>query len=43
VADFLTEIVGNHEEANAPTKIACDEPWLLYKDGSSNMDGSGAG
>nr|GEX99539.1 reverse transcriptase domain-containing protein [Tanacetum cinerariifolium] len=41
LADFLTEMPGDAPQA-APA-AAQEEPWTLFTDGSSCMDGSGAG
>nr|GEZ51784.1 reverse transcriptase domain-containing protein [Tanacetum cinerariifolium] len=42
LADFLTEIPGDILQA-APAAAAQEEPWTLFTDGSSCVDGSGAG
>nr|GEW75428.1 reverse transcriptase domain-containing protein [Tanacetum cinerariifolium] len=42
LADFLIEILGDVPQA-ALTTAAQKEPWTLFTDGSSCLDGSGAG
>nr|GEY45835.1 hypothetical protein [Tanacetum cinerariifolium] len=42
LADFLVEMQGNVSQA-APAAVAQEEPWTLFTDGSSCVDGSGAG
>nr|GEY61123.1 reverse transcriptase domain-containing protein [Tanacetum cinerariifolium] len=42
LADFLTEMPGDVPQA-ASTVAAQEEPWTLFTDGSSCVDGSGAG
>nr|GEV91984.1 reverse transcriptase domain-containing protein [Tanacetum cinerariifolium] len=42
LADFLVEMPGDVSQA-APAAIAQKEPWTLFTDGSSCVDGSGAG
>nr|GEU85168.1 reverse transcriptase domain-containing protein [Tanacetum cinerariifolium] len=42
LADFLTEIPGDILQA-APAAAPQEEPWTLFTDGSSCVDGSGAG
>nr|GEX49941.1 reverse transcriptase domain-containing protein [Tanacetum cinerariifolium] len=42
LADFLTEMPGDVPQA-ASAAVAQEEPWTLFTDGSSCVDGSGAG
>nr|GEW09282.1 reverse transcriptase domain-containing protein [Tanacetum cinerariifolium] len=42
LADFLIEMPGDVPQA-APAAAAQEEPWMLFTDGSSCVDGSGAG
>nr|GEW54203.1 reverse transcriptase domain-containing protein [Tanacetum cinerariifolium] len=42
LADFLTEMPEGVPRAD-PTEVAQEEPWTLFTDGSSCVDGSGAG
>nr|GEX67501.1 reverse transcriptase domain-containing protein [Tanacetum cinerariifolium] len=42
LADFLIEMPGDVPQA-APAAVAQEEPWTLFTDGSSCIDGSGAG
>nr|GEW65067.1 reverse transcriptase domain-containing protein [Tanacetum cinerariifolium] len=42
LADFLIEIPGENPQA-APAAETQEEPWTLFTDGSSCVDGSGAG
>nr|GEZ39905.1 reverse transcriptase domain-containing protein [Tanacetum cinerariifolium] len=42
LADFLTEMSGDVSQA-ASAAAAQEEPWTLFTDGSSCVDGSGAG
>nr|GEV49842.1 hypothetical protein [Tanacetum cinerariifolium] len=42
LADFLIEMSGDVPQA-APAAAAQEEPWTLFTDGSSCVDGSGAG
>nr|GEU91847.1 reverse transcriptase domain-containing protein [Tanacetum cinerariifolium] len=42
LADFLTEMPGENPPA-APVSETQQEPWILFTDGSSCVDGSGAG
>nr|GEZ03370.1 reverse transcriptase domain-containing protein [Tanacetum cinerariifolium] len=42
LADFLIEIPGDVSQA-APAAVTQEEPWTLFTDGSSCVDGSGAG
>nr|GEV89349.1 reverse transcriptase domain-containing protein [Tanacetum cinerariifolium] len=42
LADFLVEMAGDVSQA-APTAVTQEEPWTLFTDGSSCVDGSGAG
>nr|GEU57399.1 reverse transcriptase domain-containing protein [Tanacetum cinerariifolium] len=42
LADFLTEMPGDILQA-APAAAPQEEPWTLFTDGSSCVDGSGAG
>nr|GEW10976.1 hypothetical protein [Tanacetum cinerariifolium] len=42
LADFLIEMPGDISQA-APATITQEEPWTLFTDGSSCVDGSGAG
>nr|GEY88813.1 hypothetical protein [Tanacetum cinerariifolium] len=42
LADFLNEIPGNTSQG-APVAVTQEEPWTLFTDGSSCVDGSGAG
>nr|GEU98339.1 reverse transcriptase domain-containing protein [Tanacetum cinerariifolium] len=42
LADFLIEMPGDVLQA-APAAVIQEEPWTLFTDGSSCMDGSGAG
>nr|GEY08609.1 reverse transcriptase domain-containing protein [Tanacetum cinerariifolium] len=42
LADFLTEMPGDVSQA-VPTAETQKEPWMLFTDGSSCVDGSGAG
>jgi hypothetical protein len=46
LADFLTEVANGETTdsiTNAHANDEKDEPWCLYTDGSSNIEGSGAG
>nr|GEX69574.1 reverse transcriptase domain-containing protein [Tanacetum cinerariifolium] len=42
LADFLVEMPGDVSQA-APAAVAQEKPWTLFTDGSSCVDGSGAG
>nr|GFA62152.1 reverse transcriptase domain-containing protein [Tanacetum cinerariifolium] len=42
LADFLIEMPGDVSQA-APAAVTQEEPWTLFTDGSSCVDGSGAG
>nr|GEY05338.1 reverse transcriptase domain-containing protein [Tanacetum cinerariifolium] len=42
LADFLVEMPGDVSQA-APAVVTQEEPWTLFTDGSSCVDGSGAG
>nr|GEZ98851.1 hypothetical protein [Tanacetum cinerariifolium] len=42
LADFLVEMPGDVSQA-APAAVTQEEPWTLFTDGSSCVDGSGAG
>nr|GEY18839.1 reverse transcriptase domain-containing protein [Tanacetum cinerariifolium] len=42
LADFLVEIPGDVSQA-APAAVTQEEPWTLFTDGSSCVDGSGTG
>nr|GEY89152.1 reverse transcriptase domain-containing protein [Tanacetum cinerariifolium] len=42
LADFLVEMPGDVLQA-APAPVTQEEPWTLFTDGSSCVDGSGAG
>nr|GEX10333.1 reverse transcriptase domain-containing protein [Tanacetum cinerariifolium] len=42
LADFLNEIPGNASQV-VPVAMTQEEPWTLFTDGSSCVDGSGAG
>nr|GEW02641.1 reverse transcriptase domain-containing protein [Tanacetum cinerariifolium] len=42
LADFLIEMPGDVSQA-APAAVTQEEPWMLFTDGSSCVDGSGAG
>nr|GEV16690.1 reverse transcriptase domain-containing protein [Tanacetum cinerariifolium] len=42
LADFLNEISGNASQG-VPVATTQEEPWTLFTDGSSCVDGSGAG
>nr|GEY92581.1 reverse transcriptase domain-containing protein [Tanacetum cinerariifolium] len=42
LVDFLVEMPGDVSQA-APAAVAQEEPWTLFTDGSSCVDGSGAG
>nr|GFC67391.1 reverse transcriptase domain-containing protein [Tanacetum cinerariifolium] len=42
LADFLNEIPSNASQATSVTETQ-EEPWMLFTDGSSCVDGSGAG
>nr|GEY07855.1 reverse transcriptase domain-containing protein [Tanacetum cinerariifolium] len=42
LADFLIEIPGDVSQA-APVVVTQEEPWTLFTDGSSCVDGSGTG
>nr|GEZ24283.1 reverse transcriptase domain-containing protein [Tanacetum cinerariifolium] len=42
LADFLIEMPGDVSQA-APAAVTQEEPWTLFIDGSSCVDGSGAG
>nr|GFA69602.1 reverse transcriptase domain-containing protein [Tanacetum cinerariifolium] len=42
LADFLIEMSGDVSQA-APAAVTQEEPWTLFTDGSSCVDGSGAG
>nr|GEU96549.1 reverse transcriptase domain-containing protein [Tanacetum cinerariifolium] len=42
LADFLNEIPGNASQG-VPVAVTQEEPWTLFTDGSSCVDGSGAG
>nr|GEY17012.1 reverse transcriptase domain-containing protein [Tanacetum cinerariifolium] len=42
LADFLVEMPDDVSQA-APVAVAQEEPWTLFTDGSSCVDGSGAG
>nr|GEU80010.1 reverse transcriptase domain-containing protein [Tanacetum cinerariifolium] len=42
LADFLIEMPGKNPQA-APAVKTQEEPWMLFTDGSSCVDGSGAG
>nr|GFB23874.1 reverse transcriptase domain-containing protein [Tanacetum cinerariifolium] len=42
LADFLVEMPGDVSQA-APTAVTQEEPWTLFTNGSSCVDGSGAG
>nr|GFC08457.1 reverse transcriptase domain-containing protein [Tanacetum cinerariifolium] len=42
LADFLNEMSGNASQG-VPVAVTREEPWTLFIDGSSCVDGSGAG
>nr|GFC42074.1 reverse transcriptase domain-containing protein [Tanacetum cinerariifolium] len=42
LADFLNEMSGNASQG-VPIAMTQEEPWTLFTDGSSCVDGSGAG
>nr|GFA43560.1 reverse transcriptase domain-containing protein [Tanacetum cinerariifolium] len=42
LADFLIEMPGDVSQA-APAAVTQEEPWTLFTDGSSCVDGSGEG
>nr|GEV03234.1 reverse transcriptase domain-containing protein [Tanacetum cinerariifolium] len=42
LADFLVEMPGDVSQT-APASVAQEEPWTLFTDGSSCVDGSGVG